>query len=127
MNADRVSPKTIAEYIVAFPEEVQEILQEIRTIIKRAAPDAEETIKYQIPTFVLHGNLVHFAAYERHIGFYPGPSGIEAFRDELAAYRSAKGSVQFPLGEPIPFDLIRRVVEFRIAENRKRAAEKKRS
>jgi uncharacterized protein YdhG (YjbR/CyaY superfamily) len=110
------SPSTIDDYISGFPESVQAILQEIRRVIREAAPQATEAIKYRIPTFVLGGNLVHFAAFERHIGFYPTPSGIERFKEELAGYKSAKGSVQFPLHEPIPYDLICRVVEFRVKE-----------
>ena len=110
------SPNTIDDYISGFPESVQAILQEIRRVIREAAPQATEAIKYRIPTLVLGGNLVHFAAFERHIGFYPTPSGIERFKEELAGYKGAKGSVQFPLHEPIPYDLIRRVVEFRVKE-----------
>jgi len=104
-------------YISQFPAEVQEILQEIRQVIKEAAPEAEEKISYQMPTFYLDGNLVHFAAYKNHIGFYPAPSGIEKFKQELSKYKSAKGSVQFPLNQPIPFDLIQKIVTFRVAEN----------
>jgi uncharacterized protein YdhG (YjbR/CyaY superfamily) len=115
------SPQKIEEYIQKFPEDVQEILEKILITIREAAPDAEETINYQIPTFKLHGNLVHFAAYKKHIGFYPTPSGIEAYQDELSAYDSAKGSVKFPLNEPIPYDLIKRIVEFRVKENMDRA------
>lgn len=111
-------PQTIDGYISGFPEEVQEILQKIRRIISDAAPDAEEAIKYQIPTFVLGGNLVHFAAFAKHIGFYPTPSGIEQFRDALSAYNSAKGSVQFPLDSPIPYNLIKKIVKFRVKESR---------
>jgi uncharacterized protein YdhG (YjbR/CyaY superfamily) len=115
------SPQNIEEYIQKFPDDVQEILEKILVTIREAAPDAEETINYQIPTFKLHGNLVHFAAYKKHIGFYPTPSGIEAYQDELSAYDSAKGSVKFPLNEPIPYDLIKRIVEFRVKENMDRA------
>ena len=118
MKSDSTPPKTIDEYIAGFPKDVQDILQKIRGIIKEAAPEAEETIKYQIPTFVLNGNLVHFAAFQKHIGFYPTPSGIEHFKKALAAYNSAKGSVQFPLDSPIPYDLIKKVVRFRVKENR---------
>jgi uncharacterized protein YdhG (YjbR/CyaY superfamily) len=98
-------PKNIDEYIAGFPNDVQEILQKIRVTIRKAAPDAEETIKYQIPTFTLKGNLVHFAAFKKHIGFYPAPTGIEKFKKELSVYKGAKGSVRFPLDKPIPFDL----------------------
>lgn len=110
------APRDIDEYIAGFPPEVQDVLGRIRTMIRTAAPGAEEAIKYRIPTFVLNGNLVHFAAFAKHIGFYPTPSGIEAFKDELSRYESAKGSVQFPLDEPIPLDLMRRIVEFRVQE-----------
>jgi uncharacterized protein YdhG (YjbR/CyaY superfamily) len=116
------APKDIEEYIATFPKDVQEILEKIRTTIRKAAPDAEETISYQMPTFTLNGNLIHFAAYKKHIGFYPTPTGIEQFKDELSAYESAKGSVRFPLDRPIPFDLIGRIVKFRVEENLKRAA-----
>lgn len=112
------SPKTIDAYISCFPEDVQEILQTIRRITSDAAPDAQEAIKYQIPTFVLNGNLVHFAAFAKHIGFYPIPSGIEQFKDALSAYHCAKGSVQFPLDAPIPYNLIEQIVKFRVKENR---------
>jgi uncharacterized protein YdhG (YjbR/CyaY superfamily) len=118
--------KTIDEYIAGFPREVQERLQRIRAVIRAAAPEAEEAIKYQIPTFVLHENLVHFAAFPKHIGFYPTPSGIAAFSGELAGYQTAKGSVQFPLDAPVPFDLIQRMVEFRVKEGRARMAAKQR-
>ena len=90
--------------------------------IREAAPDAEETIKYQMPTFTLDGNLVHFAAFKKHIGFYPAPTGIEEFKDELSMYDGGKGSVQFPLDKPVPFGLIRRIVEYRVKENLARAA-----
>ncbi len=108
---------TIDEYISQFPEDVQIILQQIRTAIKEAAPDATEKISYQMPTFYLKGNLVHFAAFKSHIGFYPIPSAIEEFKEELSLYKSGKGSVQFPLDKPMPFDLIRRIVLFRVKEN----------
>jgi uncharacterized protein YdhG (YjbR/CyaY superfamily) len=107
----------IDSYIAAFPENVRKLLEEIRSVIRKAAPEATETIKYGIPTHVLKGNLVHYAAYEKHIGFYPAPSGIEAFSKELAEYKQAKGSVQFPLSKPIPFDLISQIVRFRVSEN----------
>jgi uncharacterized protein YdhG (YjbR/CyaY superfamily) len=113
----RSSAKTIDEYIAGFPEETRAVLQEMRTIIAAAAPDAIETMSYAIPTFDLHGrHLVHFAGYESHIGFYPAPSGIAAFKDELKPFKSAKGSVQFPLDRPLPADLIRRMVAFRVEE-----------
>lgn len=114
MQTNNTKPKDIDEYIAGFPKETQEILEKIRTTIREAAPDAEEAIKYQLPTFTLKGNLVHFGAYKKHIGFYPVPRGIEKFKDELAAYEGAKGSVRFPLDKPIPYDLISRIVAFRV-------------
>ena len=108
---------TIDEYIATFPKETQEILNEVRAAIKESAPEAEEKISYQMPTFYLRGNLVHFAAFKKHIGFYPVPSGIAAFEEELAPYKRSKGAVQFPLDEPIPTELIGRIVQFRVAEN----------
>jgi uncharacterized protein YdhG (YjbR/CyaY superfamily) len=108
---------TIDEYIETFPMELQEKLREIRQTIRESAPDATEAISYQMPTFKLNGNLVHFAAYEHHIGFYPIPSGMEAFKEELSHYKTGKGSAQFPLDQPLPLDLIRRIVEFRVKEN----------
>lgn len=125
MTSDKTTPKDIDEYIAGFPKDVQEILEKVRITIKEAAPEAEETIKYQIPTFTLKGNLVHFAAYKKHIGFYPAPSGIEKFKKELSVYRSAKGSVQFRLDKPIPYDLISQIVTYRVKENIKRAETKR--
>ncbi len=110
----------IDRYIAAFPSDVQNILQKIRVTIRKAAPKAEETIKYGIPTFTLNGNLVHFAGFKKHIGFYPAPSGIEKFKDEVSVYKGAKGSVQFPLDKPIPYDLISRIVKFRVKETLER-------
>ncbi|MDO9100599.1 MAG: DUF1801 domain-containing protein [Caldisericota bacterium] len=115
---------SIDEYIRGFPTEVQRILNRLREVIRKAAPDAEEKISYRMPTFFLHGNLVHFAAYRSHIGFYPTPSGIEAFKLELSAYKGAKGSVQFPIDEPLPYELVSRIVSFRVAETRKLAEER---
>ncbi len=110
--------KTIDEYIKTFPEDVQGILEKMRQTIKKAAPEAVEAISYQIPTFKLNGkNLVHFAAFKNHIGFYPTSSGIEAFKEELSLYKGAKGSVQFPIKEPIPYDLVKKMVIFRVKEN----------
>lgn len=107
----------IDEYIARFPSATQRLLRQMRALIRDAAPEATETISYGIPTFDLRGkHLVHFAGYTRHVGLYPGPSGIEAFADELAPYKSAKGSVRFPLAEPLPMDLIRRIVAFRVQE-----------
>lgn len=108
---------TIDEYIRTFPVEVQAILEKMRQTIRKAAPEAVEAISYQMPTFKLNGNLVHFAAFKKHIGFYPTSSGIEAFKKELSPYKWAKGSVQFPLDKPIPFDLVQRIVVFRVKEN----------
>ncbi len=124
MTANKTGPKDIDEYIAGFPKEIQEILEKIRTTIRKAAPDAEEAIKYQIPTFTLKGNLVHFAAFKKHIGFYPAPGGIEKFKDELSAYEGAKGSVRFPLDKPIPYDLISDIVMFRVKDNLERAEAK---
>ena len=126
MERNKPGYHSIDEYIAQFPADVQTNLRELRATIRAAAPDAEETISYQMPTFTLKGNLVHFAAYKNHIGFYPTPSGIEKFKNELSAYKGAKGSVQFPLDKPMPFDLIRKIVMFRIKENLGREEAKKR-
>jgi len=125
MKTEQAAPQTIDDYIAGFPADVQEILQKIRGIVHEVAPDAQETIKYQMPTFTLQGNLVHFAAYQNHIGFYPIPTGIEAFKEELSLYKTGKGSVQFPLAQPIPYGLIERMVRFRAAENLEKAAAKR--
>jgi uncharacterized protein YdhG (YjbR/CyaY superfamily) len=109
--------KNIDDYINDFSPEIQKTLQQIREVIQKAAPGAEETIKYAIPTFTLNGNLVHFAAFKNHIGFYPIPSGIKAFEKELSTYKRGKGSIQFPLGEPMPLKLISKIVKFRVKEN----------
>ena len=118
------SPATsIDAYISEFPAETQDVLREMRALIKTSAPDATETLSYAIPTFDLDGrHLVHFAGYAHHIGFYPTSSGIHAFEEELTSYKSAKGSVQFPLDQPLPSDLIRRMVEFRVGEVLRRTA-----
>jgi len=116
---------TIDEYISGFPDDIQTLLQQIRVTIREAAPEAEEAIKYAMPTFVLNGNLVHFAAFKHHIGFYPVPSGIEEFKKELSVYKGAKGSVQFPLDQPMPLELITKIVKFRVSENMKKAKTKK--
>ena len=118
-------PKSIDEYIAGFPKDIQAILQKIRQIVKKAAPEATEKISYQMPTFYLNGNLVHFAAFKHHIGFYPTPSGTAKFKKEIAAYQAAKGSIQFPLDHPIPYDLIREIVEFRVKENLAKGKKKK--
>jgi uncharacterized protein YdhG (YjbR/CyaY superfamily) len=124
MKANQTAPQNIDEYIATFPDDIQKILQKIRITIKKAAPDAEEAIKYQIPTFTLKGNLVHFAAFKNHIGFYPAPTAIEEFKDELSVYEGAKGSVRFPLDKPIPFDLLSRIVRFRVKKNLEKAEAK---
>lgn len=121
MEANKRTFKSIDEYILQFSPEVREILNKLRKVIKEAAPEAEERISYQMPCFVLHGNLVYFAAFKKHIGFYPTPSGIEAFKDQLTVYKSAKGSVQFPLEKPLPYELITQIVKFRVTENMKKA------
>jgi uncharacterized protein YdhG (YjbR/CyaY superfamily) len=121
--ANRSIAGSIDEYIAGFPPETQKVLEELRALIKSCAPDAIETISYAIPTLDLNGrHLVHFAGYERHVGFYPIPSGMEAFEAELKSFKRGKGSVQFPLDRPLPMDLIRRIVEFRVGENMARAA-----
>ena len=125
MESEKTPPRNVDEYIAGFPDEVQVKLEKLRATIKAAAPESEEKISYQMPTFALKGNLVHFAAYENHIGFYPGSSGIEQFKAELSIYKGGKGSVQFPLDQPIPYDLIRKIVSFRVKENISRAEAKK--
>jgi uncharacterized protein YdhG (YjbR/CyaY superfamily) len=124
MITGQAVPKDIGEYIAGFPRDVQALLEQIRMTIREAAPDAVEAIKYRMPTFTLKGNLVHFAAFKKHIGFYPAPRGIEAFKDEMSVYEGAKGSVRFHLDKPIPFDLIRRIVKFRVEKDLERAEAK---
>ena len=124
MTTDKTTSNAIDKYIAIFPEDVQAILEKIRVTIQKAAPDAEETINYGIPTFTLKGNLIHFAGYKSHIGFYPTPNGIEKFKKELSIYEGAKGSVQFPLDKPIPYALIEKIVKFRVKENLEKAAAK---
>ena len=122
--ANRSTAESIDEYIAKFPQETQKALEEMRALIKESAPDAVETISYAIPTFDLNGrHLVHFAGYAKHIGFYPAPIGIEAFKEELKPYSSGKGSAQFPLDRPLPADLIRRIVEFRVKQSTGKASE----
>ena len=121
MENKKANFRSIDEYIATFPEDIQKILEELRATIKTAAPEATEKISYQMPTFYLKGNLVHFAAFKNHIGFYPAPRGIEAFKDELARYEGSKGAIRFPIGESLPLDLISRIVKFRVAENLKNA------
>ena len=124
MEENKVTYESIDEYILQFPPEIQEILKTLRKVIKEAAPEAEEKMSWQMPTFALHGNLVHFAAHKNHIGFYPAPSGIDAFKMELSEYKGAKGSVQFPIKKPMPYELISKIVKFRVAENIKMAEDK---
>jgi uncharacterized protein YdhG (YjbR/CyaY superfamily) len=108
---------TIDEYIAGFPENVRDILEALRQVIRKAAPQAEEAMRYGIPTFRLNGNLVHFAAFKNHIGFYPTPSAIETFKEDLSPYKQAKGSVQFPIDKPLPIDLIQKIVKYRVGES----------
>jgi uncharacterized protein YdhG (YjbR/CyaY superfamily) len=117
MNKRWKTAKTIDEYIALFPEDIQARLQKVRSVIRAAAPEATEKISYQMPTFYLNGNLVHFAAFQQHIGFFPTPSGVEHFLGELKAYKTSKGTIQFPLDQDIPFDLIDRIVRFRVKES----------
>ena len=125
MSPKHMAPKNIDEYIAGFPPDIREKLEKVRATIRDAAPQAAEKISYQIPTFALKGNLVHFAAFKNHIGFYPTSSGIEKFKDELSEYAMTKGAVRFPLDSPIPFDLISRIVKARVMENLERAEAKK--
>lgn len=113
---------TIDEYIAAFPAEIQKLLTQLRITIKEAAPLSEEKISYGIPTFYLNGNLVHFAAFTKHIGFYPAPSGVEAFTSELSTYKTSKGAVQFPYNQPLPLLLVKKITAFRVDENLKKGA-----
>lgn len=124
MEGNKITPKSIDQYIMQFPPEIQEILEMLRKVIKESAPDAREKISYQMPTFHLYGNLVHFAAFKNHIGFYPAPSGIEAFKEELSEYKGAKGSIQFPIGKSLPYQLVSKIVKFRVTENIDKAEEK---
>lgn len=126
MSTHTGTPDTIDAYIAGFPSDVQAILQQVRMTIRKAAPNAQEGIRYRMPTFLLNGNLVHFAAFRNHIGFYPTPSGISAFTRELSPYESARGSVRFPIDRPMPLSLIARIVRFRVRETAARTPEKKR-
>ncbi len=117
-------PKDIDQYIAIFPDEIRELLQKVRTTIGKAAPDAEEAIKYRMPTFTLKGNLVHFAAFKNHIGFYPTSSGVANFQKELSSYPTSKGAVQFPYTQLVPFELITQIVKFRVLENLQRGEAK---
>ena len=120
MDSSKPACTTIDEYIAGFPDDIQQKLRELRRVIHETAPEASEKISYQMPTFYLNGNLVHFAAFKNHIGFYPAPTGLDAFKEEIAKYPHSKGAVQFPLDGPIPFDLVRRIVAFRKEENLKK-------
>jgi uncharacterized protein YdhG (YjbR/CyaY superfamily) len=126
MKTEQGMPKDVDEYIAGFPPDIRAILEKTRATIKKAAPQAQEKISYRMPTFTLDGNLVHFAAFKNHIGFYPMPSATGKFKHELSAYKGAKGSVRFPLGKPIPYGLISKIVKFRVRENLEQAARKRR-
>jgi uncharacterized protein YdhG (YjbR/CyaY superfamily) len=117
MDREAKPIQTIDEYIAQFPGEIQDLLQKLRQAIRESAPEAQEAISYRIPTFKLNGNLVHFAAFRDHISFFPTSSGVDAFREELSGYKISKGTIQFPLHKPIPFDLVRKIVKFRVREN----------
>lgn len=121
---EKTKPLSVDEYIAGYPEEVQTKLREMRSAIRDSAPDAEETISYAMPAYKLHGNLVYFAAFEKHIGFYALPTGHAAFAEELKGFKTGKGSVQFPLSEPMPIELIKKMVHFRVQENMDQAASK---
>ena len=125
MKTKPQQPTTIDEYIADFPEDVQAKLEKVRAAIKKGAPRAEEAIKYQMPTYVLAGNLIHFAGYQNHIGLYPGSRPIEEFKDELTQYKISKGTVQLPLDKPVPVGLIQRITKFCVTRNLERAAAKK--
>lgn len=127
MEVKMNTPELIDAYIAQFSPNIQELLQQIRAVIHETAPEATEKISYQMPTFYLNGNLVHFAVHKHHIGFYPAPSGIEKFSQELALYKTSKGAAQFPLDQPIPFDLIREITAFRVQQNQAAKKPKKRS
>jgi len=124
MRTKQTPPKNIDDYIAGFPVEVQEILEKIRSTIRKAAPDAKETINYGIPTFTLNGNLISFAAYKNHIGVYPAPRDVPEFKNELAAYKGNKSTLQLPLDKPIPVDLINRIVKYQVLRTQKQASAK---
>ena len=119
------SPTTIDQYIAGYPKDVQKLLQQVRETIKKVVPDAEEAISYGIPTFKLNGNLVHFGGFKQHIGFYPGAGGIKAFEKELTAYKGAKGSVQFPIDQPMPLHIITAITKFRVAKKKNKKVKRK--
>jgi uncharacterized protein YdhG (YjbR/CyaY superfamily) len=125
MKGKKDVPATIDQYIEGFPEEIQIILSKIRAAVKKAAPMAVERISYQIPAFYFNGNLVYFAAFKNHIGFFPTSSGVAAFQKELAKYKTTKGTIQFPLDKPLPLDLIKQIVKFRVKENTPKKADSK--
>lgn len=127
MKENKTTYQSIDEYILQFSPNIQEILKMLRKVIKEAAPDAEEKISWGMPAFTLNGSLVYFAAHKNHIGFYPAPSGIEAFKQELSEYKAAKGSVQFPITKPLPYELISKIVRYRVAENTKNKKDKLKS
>jgi uncharacterized protein YdhG (YjbR/CyaY superfamily) len=122
-----IQAENIDEYIDAFPQSMQKLLKAMRNTIRKAAPQAEETIKYGIPTFTLQGNLVHFAGYKNHIGFYPAPKGIQQFKNETAQYETGKGTLQFPLDQPLPLPLVAKIVKFRVEMNLEKAKPKKKT
>jgi uncharacterized protein YdhG (YjbR/CyaY superfamily) len=117
--------QTIDEYVKTFPKNIQKILGTVRQVIKKSAPVAEEAISYQIPTFKLNGNLVHFAAFKNHIGFYPGAEAVKIFQEEIASYKSSKGAIQFPIDKPMPLTLIRKIVEYRVKVNSAKTKKKR--
>ncbi len=125
MKTNQKKPTTIDEYIADFPRDVRPLLEKVRAAIRKAAPDAEEAIKYMMPTFVLKGNLIHFAGYNHHIGIYPGPRPIEQFKDELSKYETSKGTVRLPLDKPIPVGLISKITKFCVKRNLERAVSRK--
>lgn len=118
-------PQTIDQYIAGFPKDIQVILEQVRATVRKAAPGARETIKYAIPTFMQNGNLVHFAAFKNHIGFYPTPGAGEEFKEALSIYKTGKGSVQFPLDQPMPLDLITKIVQWRVEKDREKGRKKR--
>jgi len=125
METKKVATQTIDEHIAQFPVSTREILQKVRETIREVAPDAIEVIAYGIPTFKLNGNLVHFAGYARHVGFYPGSEAIEVFRGEIKGYKTSKGTIQFPLDKPIPYELIKKITQYRVQKNQKPLSKKK--
>ena len=127
MEVNKPKFKTTDEYIEQFSPEIQELLTKVKNVIKEAVPEATEKISYQMPTYYLHGNLVHFAAYKQHIGFYPTPGGVEAFKDQLTSFKTSKGAIQFPLDQPLPFELISEMAKYRASESRAKFEAKKKN